>query len=90
MNPQPMVPKCSNCGGDLIAKEGKKGIFFTCPNWKPDGSGCKGDMYFPPRESSPAPLSPTLKENGPITHEQGERIIQLLTSIETKLITRDL
>lgn len=94
MNPQPTVPNCSNCDSVMIPKESKKGdIYFACPNWKPDGSGCKGDMYFPPREKSTVSAGTSLRESQEprnMTHEQGEKIIQILVSIETKLISKDI
>lgn len=95
MNPQPRVPNCSNCDSVLIPKESKKtgDIFFTCPNWKPDGSGCKGDMYFPPKEKPTVSTGTPLRESQEpriMTHEQGEKIIQILLNIETKLIGKDI
>lgn len=46
---------CDSCGATMIKKEkvkedGRKSVFYVCPNWKNDGSGCPGGIKFPPRE----------------------------------------
>ena len=46
------VPKCGNCGSDLVERETKnKRKIYACPNWRPDGKGCKGDIYDPNRQA---------------------------------------
>lgn len=39
-------PKCPNCGTDLIDIPGKS--YKACPNWKPNGAGCQGTVWWPP------------------------------------------
>jgi DNA topoisomerase-1 len=45
---------CPLCGGDLVKKKGKFGIFYSCFNWK---SGCKvtakddGTIKMPPKDT---------------------------------------
>ena len=52
-----VIPPCPECGAKLIEKQKKRpdgtdNVFYTCPNWKPKGLGCKGFIFFP--ESQPA------------------------------------
>ncbi len=49
---QIQTPECPHCGATLQSKEGKKGTFYSCPNWKKDGAGCEGIIWFPPKEKS--------------------------------------
>ena len=44
-------PICLKCNTPLIRKEGKRGVYFACPNWKKDGTGCEGEIVFPPKET---------------------------------------
>lgn len=44
-------PICSKCNTPLIRKEGKNGVYFACPNWQKNGSGCEGEIIFPPKET---------------------------------------
>lgn len=43
------VPECPNCRVTLAQKDGKFGIYYACPNWRSDGSGCEGFKWFPPK-----------------------------------------
>ncbi|MHA1305322.1 MAG: hypothetical protein ACTSPI_16610 [Candidatus Heimdallarchaeaceae archaeon] len=44
-----VVPECPHCGGQLVQRINKaKGTkFWACPNWKPNGAGCKGFTWSP-------------------------------------------
>ena len=43
------IPTCSKCGTPLVKKPNKP--FWVCPNWTKDGTGCEGEIWFPPRET---------------------------------------
>ena len=45
-------PPCDYCRTTLVQRNGQKGIFYACPNWKSDGSGCTGMTWNPPRGTS--------------------------------------
>jgi len=38
-------PNCINCGTPLVKHKEKD--YYVCPTWKPNGAGCKGDIWYP-------------------------------------------
>jgi ssDNA-binding Zn-finger/Zn-ribbon topoisomerase 1 len=56
-----IIPNCSKCDTPLVKKAGKKGFMYVCPNWKKDGSGCEGEIWFPPKEKEKPQEDPVLK-----------------------------
>ena len=66
------IPQCPHCQADLVEKQGKKGKYYTCPNWSKDGTGCEGTIWFPPRKGG-------LKQREPLKEvDQGEKILEAI------------
>lgn len=45
-------PNCSKCQGVMKQKQNDKGIYFACPNWKPENMGCEGEFWSPPKNTT--------------------------------------
>jgi len=56
--------KCDFCGANLVKT--KAGNAFRCPNWKKDGSGCKG-TYVDPQKIKQANYQDSIDEE---SHQQ--------------------
>ena len=79
-----VIPPCPECGAKLIEKQKKRpdgsiNVFYTCPNWKPKGLGCKGFIYFP--ESQPA-VKPSRQA---IIKTQDEQILTEIALIHKRI-----
>ena len=72
------IPNCSHCGAVLKEKQGKRGVYFTCPNWLPNNRGCEGEIWFPPSKGkfTRKPSQSVVSEN-----DQGKRIIKGIENI---------
>lgn len=73
--PEPTIPNCSNCGTQLkerITKNGRK--IYACPNWKPDGTGCQGEIYDPKQEEERKRIYPrvVIRHNVASRSEKGK------------------
>ena len=40
LDPEQVFPKCNKCGATMKLREGTRGAFWACPNYKTDGTGC--------------------------------------------------
>ena len=45
--------RCKHCGSTLVKVKDKE--YYGCPNWKPGGQGCDGDIYDPRKSSDKYP-----------------------------------
>jgi len=70
-----MNPKCDHCGTIMVEKTKKETgtIYYACPKWKKDGSGCPGGIKFPEKK----PKAPTQDD----TTKKLNQILYLLTGV---------
>ena len=100
MNNNNQIPQCPHCQSTLIEKNKEGRIFFVCPNWKPNGSGCEGYLWSPQTKGRTKPQQTTnqvpqlLEEINTLKHGQGvirgdiKRIEDLIKNIEIQVIGR--
>jgi len=83
------IPSCSKCNTPLVKKVGKNGIYYACPNWNKDGSGCEGEIWFPPKEN---PKKEIKKEVLPIerivTKDDLNKLVAILRSDINQICVR--